>query len=330
MKIFVTGPDAVDSFAHNVSHTLREMGHDAHTDPGLSFEMRYSAVRRGVEELLSRAWQRWRLRRDARVLRIIEQFRPDLTLMCTMTFEPQTVEQIRRISGGKVVCWFGDAPANLRRDHLVSREYDAVFAKDADFVRVLDRMLGIEAHHLPEACNPSWHRPVASRAGDTGVVAGTSYGYRNAVVGRLLEAGQTVDVYGPVPARWVSPRLRAAHTGKFLDHRTKGPVFGEALACLSSFALSEGQNAVNCRVFETCACGGLLLSEARPAIERYFEPGREYLAYSSFEECLSHLERLRRDESGAREIRERASRRAHAEHTYRHRLEQMFRTLDLR
>ena len=134
MKLFVTGPDAADSFAHNVAHALREMGHDARTDSRVAFDMQQSPLRRALDDLLSRAWRRWRLRRDSRAVRIAAEFRPDVTLMCTMTFEPETVERIRRVSGGKVVCWYGDAPANLRRDHVVRAEYDAVFAKDPDLV----------------------------------------------------------------------------------------------------------------------------------------------------------------------------------------------------
>jgi spore maturation protein CgeB len=329
MKVFVTGPDAADSFAHNVSYALREMGHDVRTDRGLAFSMHLSPLQRGLDEVLSRGWRRWRMRRDARAVRVATEFKPDLTLMCTLTFEPDTVERIRRLSGGPVVCWYGDTAGNVKRDHVVGGEYDAVFAKDPDFVRTLRTMLGIEAHHLPEACNPAWHRPTAERNGDTVVVAGTSYGYRNALVERLLDAGEEVRVYGAPPSVWVSAKVKGAHTGAFLDHRRKAHVFGEALACLSSFALSEGRNSVNCRVFETCACGGLLLSEEREALAPYFERDREYLAYASFEECCDHLKRLRSDYAQAREIRTRAARRAHGEHTYRHRLERMLEILGM-
>jgi spore maturation protein CgeB len=329
MKVFVTGPDAADSFTHNVAYTFREMGHDVRTDSSLAFEMQHSPLRRGLEEVLARASRRWRLRRDARALRLAAEFKPDLTVMCTMTLEPETVARIRRASGGPVVCWYGDSPANLKRDHVVSGEYDAVFAKDVDLVHVLGAMLGQQAHHLPEACNPAWHRPQAEREGDTVVVAGTVYGYRGALVVRLVEAGEEVGLYGPAPARWVPAKVRAAHTGVFLDHTRKARVFGRALACLGSFSVSEGRNSVNCRIFETCACGGLLLAEQRPAIATYFEPDREYLAYASFDECLDHLRRLRRDYGEARQIRARASKRAHGEHTYRHRLERMLRLLEM-
>lgn len=329
MKVFVTGPDAADSFGHNVAYTFREMGHEVRTGAGLMFAMLTSPVQRALNDVLSRAWRRWRMRADAQAVRIASDFKPDLTVMCTMTLEPESVERIRRVSGGLVVCWYGDTAGNVRRDHLVSGEYDAVFTKDGDLAHVLRAILGLEAHHLPEACNPAWHRPVAERMGDAVVVAGTAYGYRNALIERLLEAGEQVRLYGPVPPRWASAKLKSVHTGTFLDHKLKAQVFGEALACLGSFALSEGRNSVNCRIFETCACGGLLLSEDRDAIAPFFERDREYLAYASFDECRDHLRRMREDYTAAREIRTRAAQRAHAEHTYRHRLERMLKTLDL-
>lgn len=329
MRVFVTGPDTADSFTHNVAHALRAMGHEVRTEPGVAFSMRQSVLRRVLGELLERGSPRWRARRDAGAIRIAREFKPNLTLMCTMTLEPDSVEAIRRVSAGPVVLWYGDAPANLRRDHVVSGEYDAVFAKDPDLVHHLRDMLGLRAYYLAEACNPAWHRPVAQRKGNALVVAGTSYGYRNALVRRILAAGEEVRLYGPPPSIWVPPDVLAAHTNRFLDQETKAQVFGEALACLTSFALSEGANSVNCRVFETCACGGVALAEDRAAIRRYFERDREYLAYGSMEECLEQLVRLREDESGARELRRRASARAHAEHTYRHRLESMLTTLEL-
>jgi spore maturation protein CgeB len=329
MKVFVTGPDTVDSFTHNVGYTFREMGHEVRTDAGQAFAMEASPLQRALSDLLSRTWRHWRMRGDARAVRIASDFKPDLTVMCTMTLEPETVERMRRLSGGLVVCWYGDTAGNIKRDHLVSGEYDAVFAKDGDLVHTLRSNLGLEAHHLPEACNPAWHRPVAERKGDAVVVAGTAYGYRNALVGRLLEAGEQVRLYGPPPPRWATAKVRAVHTGTFLDHTRKAQVFGEALACLGSFALSEGRNSVNCRIFETCACGGLLLSEDRDAIAPYFERDREFLAYASFDECRDHLRRLHEDYAAAREIRARAAQRAHAEHTYRHRLERMLKTLEI-
>jgi len=329
MKIFITGPDRADSFTHNVAWTFREMGHDVRTNPREQFGMQQAALGRGLDEVLSKASHRWRMRKDRQSVKIAREFKPDLTVTCTATPEPETVEAVREVSGGKVVCWFGDAAANLRRGHLVSGEYDAVFVKDPDFARRLRSILGLEAHLLVEACNPSWHRPVAEKQGEWMVVAGTAYGYRNALLSRLRGAGQEVRFHGPVPGGWVPRDVVEMHTGGFLDHETKAIAFGEAMACLNSFSPLEAVNSINARVFETCGCGGLMLSERRDAIDPYFDRGSEYLAFDSFDECLDHLRRMREDYAFAREIRARAARRAHAEHTYRHRLERMLRTLEM-
>jgi spore maturation protein CgeB len=329
MKIFVAGPDHHDTFSHNVAHTFREMGHEVYTDPAERTTMRHSFLRRGVEEILTKASSRWRLRGDERAIRAARAFRPALTVICTGTLEPESIRAIREASGGLVVCWYGDAPANLKRGHVVSGEYDAVFAKDPDFVHRMRHMLGLEAHVLLEACNPSWHRPVVGRKGDDVVVAGSSYGYRNTMVARLLDAGRAVKVYGSEPSAWVEPRVRAAHAGRYLDERDKARVFGEALACLCTFHPAESPNSVNCRVFETCGCGGLMAAERRQALSEVFEPGVEFFAYDSFEELVAGLDRYGRDEAAAREMRERAVRRAHGEHTYRQRLTSMLETLGL-
>ena len=329
MKIFVAGPDLSDSFANNVAYTFREMGHHVVTDSRANHPMLNSAVRRGLNEFLERAWKLWRLRGARRAIDIARRFKPDLTVMCTLTYEPESVEAIRQVSGGSVVLWYCDPRGNLPRDHVVTGEYDAVFAKDPDFTNDLRRILGIEAYHLAEACNPAWHVPVAGRGGDSIVVAGTAYGYRNAFVERLMEAGVDIRIYGPDPSLWVSNNIARAHTRRFLDQDSKAFVFGEALACLNTFAPSEGRNNLNARIFEACACGGVLLTEQREAINNYFECDLEYLAYGSLEECLEHHSRLLKDPSGGKVIRERAVQRAHGEHTYRHRLEKMLAILEM-
>jgi spore maturation protein CgeB len=117
------------------------------------------------------------------------------------------------------------------------------------------------------------------------------------------------------------------HTTKYIVREGKSRVFGEALACLNTFQLSEG-NSLNCRAFEIAGAGGLQLIEFRPAIQACFEPGKEVLTFSTFEELLAHIERARRDPAAAKSIREAGARRALGEHTYRHRLERMFKLLD--
>jgi spore maturation protein CgeB len=327
MKILVVGPESGDCFAHNVAHTLRRMGHEVRSAPRPELLQSRGRVARGADELLGRLSAAWRERAERRAVRLAGAWRPELCLFTTGTLEPWAVEEMRRVSGGRAVLWFGDSAANLRRGHATSGEYDAVFFKDRDFVRRLRDVLGLEAFYLPEACNPEWHRPVARREGRRVLVAGTCYGYRNRLVERLRGRGVDVVVHGPAPPSWAPRSVAAAHAGTYLDETTKAAAFGKALACLASFAPAESPATVNCRVFEIAACGGALLAEARPALEEFFEPEREYLPFADLEQCLQQLARLERDEAAARELRRRAARRAHAEHSYERRLSGLLETL---
>jgi spore maturation protein CgeB len=102
----------------------------------------------------------------------------------------------------------------------------------------------------------------------------------------------------------------------------KSQVFGEGMACLNTFALAEG-NSLNCRAFEIAGAGGLQLLEARPIVTECFEPGKEVLTFTSFEELVAHIDRCRRHPEEARSIRAAAARRALEEHTYRHRIDRL-------
>ena len=326
MRVFVVGPESGDYFTHNVAHAFRSLGHEVFSEPLGLFVTPRSRLARGADEVLTRTSSSWRLRRDRWAVRVAGDFKPAITFVCTRTLEPETVAAIRKSSGGLVVCWYGDTPGNIRRGHIVSGEYDAVFLKDREFAECLRNQLGLVAHHLDEACNPAWHRPMGSLRQSHLVVAGTLYGYRNAFLARLLDRGIEIRAYGPRPSPWVAKRVATLHTGRYLDHTDKAQAFEEGLACLNTFSPAERNN-LNCRIFETCGSGGLLLTERKDVLARCFEPGKEYLDFASFDECLEQIERLRREPALSERIRQAAVKRAHGEHTYVHRLTTILQTI---
>jgi spore maturation protein CgeB len=326
MKIFVVGPDYGDFFTHNVAATCAAMGHEVQPFHGFTPAGTLGRVGRTIVSILERS-RTGQLRTERAVIRAATAFRPELTVVCTRTLDPETVHAIRSRTGSRVVCWFGDAPSNIRRDHVVSGEYDAVFLKDRRYANDLRSMLGLNAFHLHEACNPMWHRPDTAERADHVLVAGTLYGYRAALLRRLVDAGWDIRCFGPAPSGWIESGIVELHTGEFLDHTRKAKAFGAALACLNTFAPAE-RDALNCRVFETCGCGGLLVSEHKPAMDECFTENEEYLAFRSFDELREHLARVRREPAFAERIRANAVRRAHAEHTYRRRLDYIFDTLE--
>jgi len=91
---------------------------------------------------------------------------------------------------------------------------------------------------------------------------------------------------------------------------------------LNTFALAEG-NSLNRRAVEIAGAGGLQVLEDRPAVTECFEPGKEVLTFTGFEELLDLFERCRNSPSEMESIRAAGAARALAEHTYQHRLERI-------
>jgi spore maturation protein CgeB len=67
--------------------------------------------------------------------------------------------------------------------------------------------------------------------------------------------------------------------------------------------------------------GGLQIIEYRPAIEECFEPGKELLTFTCYDELLDHLKRVSKNPEQTKSIRQAGAKRALSEHTYRHRLQ---------
>src|SRR5262249_29683012 len=168
---------------------------------------------------------------------------------------------------------------------------------------------GRNAHLLHEAMNPDWHKPVASSRNGDVVIVGNYYAFRQALALRLLENKIPVQLHGFAPPAWAHDRIRQLHSGRYIVRSEKSRDFGEALACLNSFSLAEGDS-LNCRAFEIAGAGGLQIIEYRPAISECFEPGKELLTFGTFEELTDCINRARRSPTELDKIRESAARRA--------------------
>ena len=325
MRILIPAHRVPDNFADNVAHTLGKMGHEVHTLPPrqvLDPRVRTQALRDNVMRRLVRGYV---TAPERQALALARAVRPHMVLALTQQLASQTLVDLKRLGVRHRAIWWGDAPANMQQMGVLDDEWDAIFFKDFDCVRKLQRV-GLSAHLLHEAHNPDWHRPVSGVANDKVVVAGNFYGHRQFIVRRLIDNGVPLDLYGPPAPRWIDPEIAKIHRGRYLVREEKSRVFGEGLACLNSMHIVEG-NALNCRAFEIAGAAGLQIIEHRPMIEACFDPGKEVLVFDSLPELLDHVERARKYPAEVAKVRQAGHERALAEHTYRHRLEQILRTV---
>lgn len=318
MRIFMPSFYDEDSFVHNVQSTLTKMGHEVRTFGSVERKKYWSLPRYAMRVATEMVAGDRPTRHDLNILQQAREFKPDLFLSTTGATHPVVLEELGKIVPGRRVLWWGDAPANSQRWGIVDPSWDVIYIKDRDAARKL-RIAGRNAHLLHEAMNPDWHTPLAAQQSEAVVVAGNYYAFRQAVVLRLMGDGFTVELYGPSPPRWAHPKIKATHGGRYIVCEEKSRVFGAGMACLNTFHMAEGDS-LNCRAFEIAGAGGLQLIEYRRALEECFEPGKEVLTFSTYEELADHLGKARRSSGEMTPVREAGAKRALSEHTYRHRL----------
>jgi spore maturation protein CgeB len=322
MRILLAGPSFDDSFAENVKSALLEMGHEVYGSEPEELERYWSLPRYAMRVLGERLRGDRPSRTDRLLLDLARSVKPDLLLALTWDVHPEILHAIGRICPGRRVLWWGDAVANCRRWGILNPGWDRVYVKDADAIQKL-RLAGQRADLLHEAMNPKWHRVIDGERHGEVVVAGNYYAFRQALIARLLRDGVPFRLFGPAPPGWSLPEIKFRWSGKYIVREEKSRAFGEGLACLNTFHPSEG-NSLNCRAFEIAGAGGLQVIEHRPILATCFEPGKEVLAFRSYEELLAILHRARSAPREMDAIRAAGARRALAEHTYRHRLTRIF------
>jgi len=332
MKILLVARLFPDSFGDNIAVAARRLGHTVRViedSPILRHRSRYWA---GFWALVPKLVPEFEMRRHRALLRAAAEFDPDLILLTETSLPPHIIRNLRRANRAKVAFWYPDALVNLGRQYPLGCELDAWFFKDPYMVRMFRDKLGINAHYLPEACNPLWHRPVELTAEDIEkygcdlTTASNMYYYR----ARMLEVFKDYDlkIWGKGYPPWLESPLRDKYTDVYVAKEAKAKAFGAAKIVLNTIHYGEIEG-VNCRLFEVAGCGAFQIADRKPAMAELFEPEYEVVTFQTRRELKEKVDYyLSRPEERLR-IAGRARARAHREHTYELRLQRMFEIVGL-
>lgn len=262
----------------------------------------------------------------------------DVAFFCLFTDEldTSTIESVRREGGAPTVNWFADD--HWRFDIFtrhVAGAFDLAVTTDAD------SLPKYEAHGLGNvllsqwACNRYAYSRVEGGLAHDVTFVGQPHGTRPAIIERIREAGHPVECWG---FGWPSGKL---------DHDEMVRVFSQSRVNLNLSNSSTPPNTVRARVgrllgrgpkgpqpaqikgrnFEVPGCGGFLLTERVPHLERYFELGSEIAVYDSTEDLVEQVGHWLEHEEERSAVAEAGYRRVLAEHTYDHRFDEIFRTV---
>jgi len=131
----------------------------------------------------------------------------------------------------------------------------------------------------------------------------------------LREKG--MKVWGDIG--WVTELAPGQFRG-FIAYEEVGRVYRDAKIVVN---LSRDQLAstVNQRVFDVPVAGGFLITDWRPNLPDFVEPGVDMAVYRDIEELPALIDRYVGDEAARKEMAARAAAKIAANHTYRHRME---------
>lgn len=245
---------------------------------------------------------------------------PDLVLTLGAELPPPAaVAELRTVHHAPwALWWHSDA------GHLPS--WDQVQAVDHPWVTSSDLVGKIPGvRYLPHGCDPSVHRPLRSRDEYRAnvVFVGDATPRREALVSEVLEYG--VAVWG---SGWRRTRLKDYCRGEMVEVDEYVRAYAGATVALNFHREGpEGEvpsaSGCNARTFELAAMGIAQVVDVRADLPALFEPGTEILTFEDPSQLKAIVRDLVQDHERADAIGQGARRRALAEHTYVHRMQQL-------
>jgi hypothetical protein len=253
----------------------------------------------------------------------IEEFRPDVVLnQDTFHIDTSLIRRIKGIGKPILIGQVGIEPSR-GEDWTV---YDLMISQLSMTVNFF-RGFGVrsEVNHLafePAILDALPKAPAADI--DVSFVGTVSADHRQRIA--LLEAvadRYDLQLYGSRPqALPASSPLHRCYRGEVWGAEMY-QVLRRSRVTLNSHIDLTGREAGNMRLFEATGVGTFLLTDRKDNLGTLFEPDREVAAWRSIDDCLTAIGRMLGDDNGRAAIARAGQARTMAQHTYRHRAQEI-------
>jgi spore maturation protein CgeB len=307
---------------NNFRSSLEGMGHRLS-----AFDFLGRAKRDGVE----------RMRRD--LIDLAAETKPALAFFVLFTdqFDPQTIAAVGRAGGCPTVNWFAD-------DHWRFDDFTRHLAPAFDLAVTTDpesmpkyRLLADTRVHLSQwACNRYAYSRVTDDLSHDVTFVGQPHGDRRQTVALLDDAGLAVECWGfgwPAGALEHERMVEVFASSRInlnLSNSSGVPGLKARLRRLAHFRPPPRRPPqIKGRNFEVPGCGGFLLTERVPHLERYFELEREVAVFDGVDDLVEKVRYWLHHEEERRRVADAGYGRVLSEHTYDHRFAAIFEELGL-
>lgn len=278
---------------------------------------------------------------EKKVLEAATDFKPDMIFVLKGDgVSQELIQKLRGACGCRIINWFPDSLINLKGgfDFNTIRLYDRFYVKDRYLVGELEKIGLDNIGFLPQAFDPDIHKKELfqdkkeeSKYTCDLAVLGSNYPYRRMFLENLVEeTDYDLKIWG---AGWnflkKDSQLRKHWMGEPVVGREKGLVFSGAKIVLNEHHFSEVLG-VNKRTYETAGAGVFQLVGWLPGFNGLWEvfvPGEEIVCFDGMDELGENISCFLEDDLGREEIAGRACKRAHRDHTYLRRMEDIMEEL---
>jgi spore maturation protein CgeB len=308
---------------------------------GLSFEeSNFRSALDGMGHTLTAFDFMERTRRDgvakmrADLVAAAAEAQPDLAFFILFTdqLDPATIEAVGRHGGCPTVNWFAD-------DHWRFEDFTRHMAPAFDLAVTTDedslakyRLLADARVHLSQwACNRYAYSRVTDEVRHGVTFVGQPHGDRRQTVAKLGSAGFPVECWGfgwpsgPIEHGAMVEVFASSRINLNLSNSSDAPGLRARVRRLLRLGSSVPRPPqIKGRNFEVPGCGGFLLTERVPHLERYLEPDVEVGVFDGPDDLAERVAYWLDHDDERQRVADAGYRRVLAEHTYDHRFAAIF------
>jgi spore maturation protein CgeB len=261
---------------------------------------------------------------NANLRRIIDEWQPHVMLLGLYQeqIDFELVSWISRETGTTTVGWFSD-------DHWRFDGFSRYWASALDWVvttdvRALSKYREIGQHNVilsQWAVNDATYRPSGGPIARDVAFVGARYGRRGKTIDFLLRQGISISAWG---AGWPNGKATQEQMVDIFSTSKISLNLAESSTSARSRFFGGKDPQIKARVFEVPACGGLLLTDGAPELEKYYEIGTEIEVFDGRKDLALRIRSLLDDEPRRAAMAKAGYERTLRDHTWTRRIAAIF------